>query len=92
MFTELGQLVATRGIYENMEKDTAFSKEIGAALLRYQLEDWGDEMPPEDVEANNEAIKDGDRILAAYNTSRGRVWIITEWDRSVTTILYPSEY
>ena len=91
MFTDLGQLVATRGIYEDMEKDAIFSKEIGLAMLRYQQEEWG-ELPPEDMELNNEALKDGGRILAAYETSRGRVWIITEWDRSVTTILYPSEY
>ena len=91
MFTELGQLVATRGIYEDMETDAAFSKEIGAALQRYQREDWG-ELPPEDIETNREALQYGARILAAYNTRRGRIWIITEWDRSVTTILYPSEY
>lgn len=91
MFTDLGQLVATRGIYDDMQQDDAFSNEVAAAMLRYQLEEWG-ELPPEDIELNNEAIKDGGRILAAYNTSRGRIWIITEWDRSVTTILYPSEY
>lgn len=91
MFTDLGQLVATRGIYEDMEEDAIFSKEIGAALLRYQLQEWG-ELPPEDIELNNEALKDGGRILAAYDTSRGKIWIITEWDRSATTILYPSEY
>ena len=91
MFTELGQLVTTRGIYEDMEKSEKFTQEITAALRRYIKEDWG-ELDPEDIAANNEAIGYGDRILAAYDTSRGRVWIITEWDRSVTTVLYPSEY
>lgn len=91
MFTELGQLVATRGVHADMQQDAKFSKEVGAALQRYQREDWG-ELDPEDVEANAEALKYGCRILAAYDTSRGRIWIITEWDRSYTTILYPSEY
>lgn len=92
MFTDLGQVVVTRGIYEDMEQSATFYGEITAALLRYQLEDWGDALPPEDAELNDESIKEGGRILAAYNTSCGRIWIITEWDRSVTTVLYPSEY
>lgn len=92
MFTQLGELVATRGIYDAMQQDPAFAAEIQKSLYRYQLEDWGDALPPEDAELNDESVKDGGRILAAYNTRRGRVWIITEWDRSVTTVLYPSEY
>ena len=41
---------------------------------------------------NDRALESGDRILSAYETSHGKIWIITEWDRSVTTILFPSEY
>ena len=47
----------------------------------------------EDAEMNTEAVNNGDdRILAVYKTCKGNIWIITEWDRSVTTILFPSEY
>ncbi|MDE6020535.1 MAG: hypothetical protein K2H01_06040 [Ruminococcus sp.] len=51
-------------------------------------------MDDEDKALNDAAVKNGDeRIFAAYIDSTGRkIWIITEWDRSATTILFPSEY
>lgn len=91
MFTQLGNVYATRGIADDTEKDPLFAAEVQQAFRRYQFEDWG-ELDEEDLQTNRDAIKYGERILAAYNTSRGRIWIITEWDRSVTTVLYPSEY
>jgi hypothetical protein len=45
-----------------------------------------------DRRANDRAVRDGDRVLSAYETAAGRVWIITEWDRSATTLLLPEEY
>lgn len=47
-----------------------------------------------DAKMNNDAIRNGDRILAVYTQKNTDVtiWIITEWDRSVTTILFPNEY
>ena len=74
-----------------MESDLAFAREIAAVFIRYQRHDWGN-LCQEDKELNDEALEAGDRILAAYRTSKGEVWIITEWDRSATTILFPSEY
>lgn len=88
---EYGTLVATRGIADEMENNPAFAREISAAFGRYLRQDWGD-LCQEDAELNDQSIKIGERILAAYPTSKGKVWIITEWDRSVTTILFPSEY
>ncbi|MDI9476658.1 MAG: hypothetical protein QM295_07465 [Bacillota bacterium] len=88
---EYGQIVATRGIADEMEQSAAFSIEIAIAFNRYQNYDWGD-LCEEDRLLNDEALQTGERILAAYSTSKGKVWIITEWDRSVTTILFPSEY
>ena len=41
---------------------------------------------------NDNALKDGERIVAVYNIGDDKIYIITEWDRSVTTILFPSEY
>jgi hypothetical protein len=47
----------------------------------------------EDAEANDNALVDGERLLSAYRTSLGvKLWVITEADRSVTTILLPEEY
>jgi hypothetical protein len=88
---ECGQIVATRGIAEEIERNPFFALEVMEAFNRYQRLDWG-ELCEEDKRLNNEAVHNGERVLAAYQTSKGKVWIITEWDRSVTTILYPSEY
>lgn len=87
----LGKVYMTSSIAIDVEESTKFAREITNALARYQHCDWGDTCE-EDAQLNNDAVKDGDRILAAYNTSKGKVWIITEWDRSATTILYPEEY
>lgn len=60
-------------------------------LVRHARTDWGD-LGDEDKAANNLALCDGSRILSAYETPKGRIWIITEADRSATTILLPDEY
>ena len=88
---EYGQIVATRGIAEEIERSAVFATEIVAAFRRYKQHDWG-ELCEEDRLQNDEAVQIGERVLAAYPTTKGTVWIITEWDRSVTTILFPSEY
>lgn len=62
-------------------------------LVRHASGDWGD-VSQEDAALNNEALVDGTRILSSYKLRDGEttIWIITEADRSVTTILLPSEY
>lgn len=87
---ELGLLLVTNGINDKLES-VRFSNEITAALHRFTHADWG-EMEQEDIEANNEALRNGERLFAAYKTSEGKIWIITEADRSATTILFPDEY
>lgn len=87
---ELGLLLVTNGINDKLDS-VRFSKEITVALQRFTNVDWG-EMDPEDIEANNEALRNGERLFAAYETSEGKIWIITEADRSATTILFPDEY
>lgn len=78
---ELGQIVCTRGIAEAMKKDRNLYLFILDALYgKYCKCDWG------------EAVKNGERILAAYMYGDTKIWIITEWDRSATTILFPEEY
>ena len=61
-------------------------------LQRHATGDWGD-LCTEDTQANNDALQYGNRLLSSYVLSEScKVWIITEWDRSVTTILLPCEY
>ena len=62
-------------------------------LHRHHCGDWGDELCAEDKAANEQALQDGSRLLSCYRTPAGdRLYIITEWDRSMTTIMLPSEY
>ena len=89
---ELGYVVMTRGIADAMEDNEVFKREVDKAFEKYMSCDWGDTCK-EDAEMNNEAVKTGeDRILAVYKTDKGKIWIITEWDRSYTTILFSNEY
>ena len=54
--------------------------------------DWG-ELSDDDVRENELSLKEGFRLLSAYRTAKGqKLWIITEADRTATTILLPSEY
>lgn len=91
---DMGKLVVTRAIDEKMRDDAQFRNFVYASLGRYAKKDWG-EMAKEDLERNNEALLSGEeRIFAAYKRagSDEKIWIITEWDRSVTTVLFPEDY
>ena len=86
------KLFQTRGIDNAIQSDSEFEKEITSALGKYQMMNWGDTCK-EDSEMNNNAVYSGDeRVVAKYTTSKGDVFIITEWDRSATTILFACEY
>lgn len=90
---ELGQLVVTRAVANRMQTDEKFTRFVQLSLVRYINCDWGS-MAKEDKAMNDAAVKSGeDRIHAAYvNKTGDKIWIITEWDRSVTTVLFPSDY
>ena len=71
----------------------ALEVDLTRYLHRHHCGDWGDELCAEDKAANEQALKDGSRLLSCYRTPAGdRLYIITEWDRSMTTIMLPSEY
>jgi hypothetical protein len=85
----LGRLAATPGALEAME---ASGQTPEFFLARHASGDWGC-VDEDDRKLNDEALIHGDRLLSAYRTLRGvRLWIISEADRSVTTILLPEEY
>ncbi len=84
----LGQIVATRGVLKHLEHHGI---QADPYLRRHVGGDWGD-VPLDDALANERAAKHGARILSSYEIAGQRVWIITEADRSVTTLLFPSEY
>lgn len=62
-------------------------------LARHLVGDWGEGLPPEDIQANQEALQQDLRLLSRYLTNQNEVvWVITEHDRSYTTLLLPNEY
>jgi len=86
---DLGRLVATPGALAALER-SAESPMI--FLARHVGGDWGD-LDEHDRAANERALSEGERIFSSYKTGAGeKVWVITEWDRSVTTLLLPEEY
>ena len=67
------------------------TEEVMTALRRHASGDWGD-LCPEDAMANEAAVQEGSRLLSAYGQGEERFWIITEADRSATTVLLPDDY
>jgi len=89
---ELGRLVTTRGVADRMEKDDGFSGFVKNSLSRHSQGDWGD-LCEEDIEENKLSLSNGYRLLSVYEEDTfPTIWIITERDRSATTVLFPDEY
>ena len=85
-----GQLVMTIGVDDLVRQ----GRLNPAPFLRRHLHgDWGD-LSDDDRQLNDAALQSGeDRLFSSYQVTRDlKLWIITEWDRSVTTLLLPSEY
>lgn len=95
---ELGQLCQTPGAQDVLQRYQVSPFQL---LTRHVTGDWGD-ICQEDAQANNEALHEGSRVLSSYTLPPplseseklppAKVWVITEADQSVTTILLPEEY
>jgi len=89
---EPGSLTLTEGITALLYDDLDFRGLVHDALSRHCSGDWGN-VSEDDREANNLALKEGGRLMSVYSfPPMPRIWIITEADRSRTTILLPDEY
>ena len=97
------QIVVTAAIDSSMKSIEEFDQFISGSLNRFFNGDWGEMDSDEDRKMNDDALKawkDNDernfnRILAVYKTElidEGKIWIIEEYDRSVITVLFPSDY
>jgi hypothetical protein len=85
----LGRMVATPGALAVLKQNTQLATEF---IQRHVQGDWG-ELCDEDKQANDEALKEGLRLLSSYRLNDGtKIWVITEAGRSVTTVLLPEEY
>jgi hypothetical protein len=86
---DLGQLVATPGALAALEKSGETPMEF---LSRHVRGDWG-ELPEEDKTENQYSLEKGFRLLSSYRTTANdKIWVITEANRSHTTLLLPEEY
>jgi len=84
----LGRTVITRNALERLSSD-----DVQNALDRHVAGDWGEELPTEDVAENELSLCEGFRLLSAYRSASGeKFWVITEADRSSTTVLMPEDY
>ena len=90
----LGQVMVTKGVYDLMTASMAFAAFVNISLERYANGDWGI-LPDEDKHQNEVALFMGERLMGSYELKGEdgwKIWIITEWDRSLTTVLFPDEY
>jgi hypothetical protein len=85
----LGQIVATQGAERALEES---GEEAETFVQRHAQGDWG-ELGEHDRKENERALRHNTRLFSCYKTARGEtLYVITEWDRSVTTILLADEY
>ena len=96
-FFNVGKVVVTRGIDAAMKENSNFTEEIYKSLQRYIVKDWGD-LSENDKQVNEDALQYPDDLylLAAYNTCKGKIYIITSRisesaGDNATTVCFPSE-
>lgn len=86
---DFGNVVATSALFNHCQ---THKFPLLPYLVRHVNCDWGD-VCKSDWESNDKAVKEGLRILSEYKLPDGlKIWIITEWDRSATTLLFPEDY
>jgi gas vesicle protein len=94
---DAGQILTTDGVYDMARKSPDFTQFIEKSLNRHIKGDWGD-VNDQNKQTNDQALKQGARLRSAYNDVRfskngvPAIWIITEADRSATTILFPDKH
>ena len=88
----IGTIYLTRGVNEKISESERFEMFVIRSFKRHMTGDWG-ELGEEDKKENALSLEKGFRLLSSYKYRDGtRIWIITEADRSATTILFPEEY
>ncbi len=86
----LGTVVATPNALQKLEQ---YGVSAASLLHRHQQGDWGDALDADDAKTNDRALELDERLLSSYRIADDcKVWVITEWDRSATTVLLPEDY
>lgn len=95
---EMGKIVTTCGVASKMQNDLLFRVGVQQALANHSNGDWGTlcdddkALNDESVKADQEGRTTLDEIFSSYKIGEQEIWIITECDRSATTVLLPEEY
>ena len=96
-YFNMGQIVVTNGINNAMMENKKFAVEVNLCLQRYAVKDWGN-LDNEDKQTNDDALNYPDNLylLAAYQTCKGKIWIITnriseKAGINATTVCFPDE-
>ena len=88
----IGQTLVTRGVNDKLMDDKPFARFVAKSFCRHCNGDWGD-LCEEDKLENERALKNGNRLFSKYNyDEETSIYIITEYNHSATTILFPDEY
>ena len=87
----LGKVVWTRHINDCVSESAPFAKYVLECLKRHSNCDWG-ELSTEDKKENDYSLDKNLRLLSSYQHNDWKIWIISEADRSTTTVLFPDEY
>ena len=88
MLFKLGRVFATPSVLKHLEEHRINPIDL---ISCHATGEWGD-IHTDDCKLNDEAVRNGSRLLSAYTVGGGRVYIITEWDLSSTTVVLASEY
>ena len=89
---EMGELYLTAGVNNRVEEEARFKIFVTDCIKKHLRGEWGD-LGKEDIKENELSLKEGFRVLSSYKYKDDiKVWIITEADRSSTTVLFPDEY
>lgn len=91
---DLGRVVVTRAVMGKMVADERFAGLVFRSLERHARGDWGDVVDSDKIE-NEISLDHGERLFSAYSDpekKHPRLWIVTERDRSSTTILFAEDY
>jgi len=91
MSFQLGRVVWTRYINDCVAENTQFAKFVTESLKRHANCDWG-EISESDKKENDFSLDKHLRLFSVYKKDKFVIWVITEADRSVTTVLFPAEY
>jgi len=88
----VGRILQTKAVYETGKENATFYRQVMESLAKYMQCDWGDSGIDDSARNDRAVKKKDDRIVASYETTEGKLFIITEWDRSYTTVMFAEEY